>query len=200
MEQLARQALEDKIRDFCLAGDYNSAITCALRDGYGREILSFLLARHRKEDDAQEVFGRFSEALVKSIRGFSWASTFRTWAYVLAVRASRRHIRETRQSRRRTVPLPENSSALALWKELLSSLGTELRPSFVKLRENLLPEDRTLLILRVDRELEWRDIAHILDETETEMDENALAREAARLRKRFQLLVDKLREQAKSST
>jgi RNA polymerase sigma-70 factor (ECF subfamily) len=65
-----------------------------------------------------------------------------------------------------------------------------------------LPEmDRMLLILRVDRELSWRDLARVvLGGSPTPVE---LEREAVRLRKRFQLVKERLRaglrEQARRS-
>ena len=197
MNQNERQALEDKIHDLWIVGDFNGAITAALQDGYGREIFEFFLARHRREVDAKEVFSDFSEQLCRSVRRFSWASSFRTWAYVLAVRASRRYAREMRDRVGRTAALPENSSVSFLRQKTPSALETELRPSFVKLRNRLQPEDQALLMLRVERELEWKDLARVLNETEADMDDEALERMAVRLRKRFQLLVNYLRELAR---
>ena len=83
--------------------------------------------------------------------------------------------------------------------ETQSFLRTEKRRRLDALRNNLSMEDRALLVLRVDRKLEWNELARIL----LESDEGAspetavLAREAARLRKRFQLVKERLRERAK---
>jgi RNA polymerase sigma-70 factor (ECF subfamily) len=43
-------------------------------------------------------------------------------------------------------------------------------------------------VLRVDRDLEWRDIARVLG-----VEESAIDRETARLRKRFQVVKERLR-------
>ena len=56
------------------------------------------------------------------------------------------------------------------------------------------PEDQELLLLRVDRELEFSEIAMILLSDGDSPDEAAVARESARLRKRFQLLKERLRK------
>jgi RNA polymerase sigma-70 factor (ECF subfamily) len=62
----------------------------------------------------------------------------------------------------------------------------------------LSPEDRELLVLRVDRGLAWNDLARVLSEEDGELDGPAITREAARLRKRFQVLKDRLREMART--
>ena len=66
------------------------------------------------------------------------------------------------------------------------------------LRETLDPDDRVLLVLRVDRDLQWNEVARVMlgDEAPSDGD---LAREAARLRKRFQLLKEDLKRRAKDA-
>jgi RNA polymerase sigma-70 factor (ECF subfamily) len=54
----------------------------------------------------------------------------------------------------------------------------------------LAPEDQMLLILRLNRRLGWNEVARVLD---GEGDEQALARRAAALRKRFERLKETLR-------
>src|SRR5258706_16459579 len=87
-----RAALEGEIRRNCEGGDFEAATTVALR-GYGPEILGFLAATHRNEADANEVFSDFCEGVWKSLPSFAWQSSFRTWAYTIARRASMRLIR-----------------------------------------------------------------------------------------------------------
>jgi len=71
-------------------------------------------------------------------------------------------------------------------------MRTETRTRLSMLRDSLDPDDRTLLILRVDRRMPWRDIAEVL----TDPAEPApLERRAAALRKRFERLKLELREQ-----
>ncbi len=84
-------------------------------------------------------------------------------------------------------------------------LRTENKTRLQELRDSLPEEDRMLLVLRVDRGLAWNDLARILSEgddgAETAglpgLSDPSIAREAARLRKRFQLVKDRLREMAK---
>jgi RNA polymerase sigma-70 factor (ECF subfamily) len=56
-----------------------------------------------------------------------------------------------------------------------------------------------LLVLRIDRQLAWNDLARVLAETggEAPLSDAAVAKEAARLRKQFQVLKEKLRGMAK---
>ena len=66
------------------------------------------------------------------------------------------------------------------------------------LREQLEPDDQMLLVLRVDRGMEFRDIAVALAEADAPLDAETLEREAARLRKRFERVKERLRELARS--
>jgi RNA polymerase sigma-70 factor (ECF subfamily) len=72
-------------------------------------------------------------------------------------------------------------------------LRTAVKDRFQQLRDQLAPEDQTLLVLRVDRGLSWLELAEVmLAETEPASEE-ALKTEAARLRKRFQIAKERLR-------
>jgi RNA polymerase sigma-70 factor (ECF subfamily) len=77
----------------------------------------------------------------------------------------------------------------------LVHLRTEVKSEVRRLRETLPHAEQMLLILRVDRAMEWHDIAAALAEQDLDPDE--LKREAARLRKRFQLVTEKLRTLAR---
>jgi RNA polymerase sigma-70 factor (ECF subfamily) len=49
-------------------------------------------------------------------------------------------------------------------------------------------------VLRLDRGLEWKELARVMLGAEAGLDEEVLRREAQRLRKRYQLLKEKLVE------
>jgi RNA polymerase sigma-70 factor (ECF subfamily) len=199
MENRAREDLERAVRTHCDAHDQAAAATAALR-GYGGELLGFLMAVHRDEAEAEEVFSLVTEAIWSGLPKFAWSSTLRTWAYAVARNVSRTYKRDTARRGRRLSPASE-SALQAVAEEVrtqtLSFLRTEKRSRLEGLRDSLAPDDRMLLVLRVDRKLAWRDLARILAADEAPTDDVALAREAARLRKRFQLVKERLRTQAK---
>ena len=60
MDEAQRGELEGDLRRRLEHDDFEGAATQAVR-GYGPEIFAFLLAIHRDEDDASEVFSRFAE-------------------------------------------------------------------------------------------------------------------------------------------
>jgi RNA polymerase sigma-70 factor (ECF subfamily) len=193
-----REQLEAEIRRRVEARDMAGAAEVAMR-GYGREIYELLAALHRNDDDAAEVFSLFAEGLWAGLPGFAWQSSFRTWAYAVAHRCSRRFRRDARRRANRQVPFGDDAPLAEVAAEVRSAtqsyLRTERRSRFAELRATLPEEDQALLMLRVDRQLAWADLARVLHEDDAEpLEGKALEREAARLRKRFQLVKEKLYE------
>jgi RNA polymerase sigma-70 factor (ECF subfamily) len=194
-----REALEQRIRACSSAGDSKGAAT-ALLEGYGRELLGFLIAHLRDHDAASEVFSQFTEDLWRGIDGFRWQCSARVWSYTLLRHAASRYVRDAQRRRRRFVALSGAGPLSAVEERIrtatLAAARTESRTRVEQLRDRLPPEDQTLLILRVNRGLDWKEIARVLvDDGEGAADE-ALAKEAVRLRKRYQLAKAKLRQLA----
>ena len=178
------------------AGAFERAATRAL-ETYGAELYGFLVNHFAGESAANEVFGQVGEDLWKGLPNFGFRCTVRTWLYVLARNASSRYRRSPWQRQRTSESALDHAIAkvrtgTAPW------LQTEVKDRWRTLRESLDPDDRSLLVLRVDRDLPWDDCARITLEDDAANDA-AIAREAARLRKRFQLVKDDLRERAKAA-
>jgi RNA polymerase sigma-70 factor (ECF subfamily) len=194
-----RDALEARIRILCESGDRKQAATVLL-EGYGREVLGFLVTRLRDRDAAGEVFSQFAEDVWRGLDGFRWQCTARVWCYTLARHAASRYIGDARRRRGRAVPLshagPLSQVAEKIRTATLTAARTETRTRIAQLRESLPVDDQTLLILRVNRKLGWKEIALVmLHEGEAPAD-GVLEKEAVRLRKRYQLAKDKLRQMA----
>ncbi len=197
--EVDREALERRIRQHFDAGDQKRAATVLL-EGYGREVLGFLIARLRDRDAASEVFSLFTEDLWKGLPGFRWECTARVWAYALARHAASRYIADAQNRRKRNVPLSHAGPLSAIEQKIrtatLAAARTESRSRIAQLRETLPAEDQMVIILRVNRKLDWREIAQVMvgeSATGTEAD---LAKETARLRKRYQLAKERLRRMA----
>jgi RNA polymerase sigma-70 factor, ECF subfamily len=169
--------------------DFAGATTAALRL-YGPEILGLLCSMHRDEDEAGDAFSQFAERLWTSMERFEWKCSMRTWAYVLARRASHDVRRAEHRHEKRGVSLSAAEGLDALVAKVrtatLTILRTETKTALQKLREELPDEDQLLLVLRVDRQLAWDDLARVFD---SDADPK---KESARLRKRFQLVKEKL--------
>lgn len=196
MDAESRSRLEDEIRALCDASQHGAAATAAIK-GYGPEILGYLVATARTETDAADAFSMFCEDVWRGLPRFRFASSLRTWAYTLARHALYRLVRDPERRRPKVSPseAPELAQlAEAVRTTTLLHLRTEIKDKVAALREQLDEEDRTILILRVDRKLAWQDIARVLSEEEI-TDSEATKRSAA-LRKRFERIKERLRKLA----
>ena len=190
-----QEELEASIRSLFDAGRLEEAATVAL-EGYGRELLGYLVATMRSEEDAGEVFSQLGEDLWRGLPEFAWRSSFRTWIYALARHAAARFRRTPANQRQRRVGLSMISEvADRVRTQTLPHLRTEVKDRFAELRETLEPDDQALLILRVNRGLSWKEIAQILDGAAVD-DEAGLTRGAARFRQRFQVVKVRMHELA----
>ena len=199
MEAREREELERVIREKWDRHDLAGAADAAIR-GYGSEVYGFLVAFHRDDEDAAEVWSRVTERLWSGLDRFGWHSSFRTWIYAIARNTSIRFRQE--KKRRNEDPLPEGSQAelaARIRTDTQSWLRTSARDRFAALRDSLPEDDRMLLVLRVDKDLAWNELARVMHpEDGPLLDEEALKREAARLRKRFQHVKERLFELKKA--
>lgn len=172
------------------ADAHERATTVALR-GFGPEILGFLVGMTRNESDALESFSLFCEQLWKGLPSFRWECALRTWCYTLARHAVSRNVR----GRRPVEPL--SSTAVAALVDTISTatlpfIRAQQQERVAALRAELDPDERALLALRIDKDLDWRDIARVMhaddDPAPAELD-----RTSAALRKRFERVKSKLR-------
>jgi RNA polymerase sigma-70 factor (ECF subfamily) len=199
MDADARAALERELTQLHGDGDFAAAATRAVR-GYGPELLGFLHALLHDPEQASEVFSQLCEDLWRGLPGFAGRASFRTWLYTLARHAAWRRLRREQQVRRQ-VALDDCSIVSRVEQEVrlatMPHLRTETKDRLVALRESLPVDDQAILILRIDRGLDWNDLARVLND-DTAFDDATRKREAARLRKRFQLVKERLRELARA--
>jgi RNA polymerase sigma-70 factor, ECF subfamily len=193
-----RDSLEQEIATLCRAGEVERATAIAI-EGFGPELLGFVAALLRDEDDANDAFSQLCEDIWKGLNDFEHRSSFRTWAYTLARHAVHRLRRTDGRYRKRV--LPAESGVVSRVEQqvrtaTLPFLRSATKSRLTELRSTLPEEEQVLLILRVDRSLGWNEIAEVLSSQPLSAEEKT--REATRLRKRFQLMKDKLRELAKS--
>jgi RNA polymerase sigma-70 factor, ECF subfamily len=192
------QALETKLSALLRERSFDRAATQALEE-YGPELYGFLVNFVGSEPDAAEVFAQVSEDLWKGLPSFTSRCSVRTWLYVLARNAVVRFRRSPWNHRgRRTGDVRLDDFVASARSRTQPWLRTDVKDRFRALRESLDPDDRALLILRVDRALPWQDIARVTLGEEG-VDEAGQQREVARLTKRFQLLKDEIKRRAKES-
>ena len=183
--------LEARIRQHLELGHLAEAATCALT-GYGAEILGYLVCVLRDESAASDVFADFCEDRWKGIAGFRKQSSFRTWAYKVSWNAAQMFWRDP--FRRRVRRLATGEYSLVAERLRVSSLHRDplAAADRAKLRESLKPDEQTLLILRVDKGLSWKEIAHLLaDAEDVPLDVGALRKRFERLKERLVRMAEK---------
>ena len=179
-------ALDLRVHDLLAAGDPDGAATVALEE-LGPHILGWLRALHGP-DDGDEVFADFAERLWKGLPAFRGESPLRAWAYRIAWNASHNFRDDAWRRRRQRLA---TSAASLLADRLTRSVGAP-RPDarLARLRELLAPEDHALLVLRLDREMAWEEIAGVLSAEGTPVS-------AAALRKRYERVKERLARSAR---
>jgi RNA polymerase sigma-70 factor (ECF subfamily) len=158
-----------------------------------------LSSRLRSEAEADEVFSQFLERLWKGLPGFQHRCSVRTWCYTLA-----RHAADTRYAANVAVNARHSSLTDGALQRAVEQVRTETqiyqrtqtKDRMRELRQRLSAEEQALIILRVDRGLDWRELAQVMLHEDEAPPSLELDRSAARLRKRFQAARDKLKQLA----
>jgi RNA polymerase sigma-70 factor (ECF subfamily) len=199
VNETASEQLDGRVRALIAAGSIAEAATMVLR-AQGPEVWGFLAGVLRSDVDADEVFAATSERFWRSLARFEWRCSLRTWLYVLARNELDRFHRGARRHVRGRTRISELADVLAAVKTDTRSRGQESeRRALDRLRDELPPEDRALLVLRVDRELSWDEVALAFVGDPERCSDEERTREAARLRKRFQLVKTRIAARARET-
>jgi len=185
---------EREVRDLLETRQLHPAATLALRT-YGPEVYGFLAGQLQNVTDADEVFSQLTEDLWRGLPRFEWRCSLRTWLYLLARHAAWRFRLSPWNRGGLTGDSRLDEQIAHVRSQTEPWLRTDVKDRLRQLRDSLDPDDRLILVLRLDRELSWNEVALITLGEETASAE-ALRRESARLRKRFQDLKDELRVRA----
>jgi RNA polymerase sigma-70 factor (ECF subfamily) len=187
MEMDEREKLEREIRELSDRGELAGAVERAL-EGYGPEIMRLMASVLHDYERSRDAFSLFSENLLKGLPGFRWESSFRTWAYRLARNACYQLVNAPVKREQPVSMSRMPDEAARARSETRPWQRTSVKERFRLLRESLSPQERMLLMLRVDQRLSWQEVARVMaDEGEEEsLDEAALNRRAAALRQQFQ--------------
>lgn len=195
MNPQSRAQIEQRVRELAV-GDERRATAAAL-DLYGPEVFGFLMGILGDEDAAQDVFQHFSVDLWRGLAGFQWRSSLRTWCYRLARSAASRHLRSPARRIRQLddrdgeqIEAHWTRTATAQWRK------TEAKNRLWAICDGLETDDRAVLVMRIGRGMSWKEIATVMaTEPNSEGDDKALGRRAATLRKRFERIKLKVREE-----
>ncbi len=182
------------VRTLLAADEIDRATELAIRT-HGPEIAGWLRSIFTNEADAQEAFSRMSEELWRSLQRFDGRCSIRTWCYMLARHAAVRERARTRHPQEVLfATIPSVVAAVThVWNttQVGAARADEV---YEALRKEFDDKDQTLLVLRVDKNLAWREIALVLcgEDAATE----AVERKASTLRKQFERIKVWLRERA----
>ncbi len=186
--------LDERVRQLVESGRQADAATMALR-ALGPQVLGYLSGVMGSEADADDVFASASERVWRSLAKFEWRCSLRTWVYMVAHREISRFRQRAKRhldGRVRISELRSQSVLAEVRSSVSAALRSEREQKLAKLRAELSEEERALLVLRVDRELPWDEIALIVADGAEAWSDEERKREAARLRKRFQIVRERL--------
>lgn len=181
--------LEQDVQELLARGDEKQAATAALR-ALGPEVLGYLGSVLGDADDARDVFQQFAEDLWSWLPSYRGGS-LRAAAYRVAWHAAARFRREAWRRRRERMRTTMASRLAASIASPESRLAPSPHDRLERLRAALDPEERTLLVLRLDRELSWNEVAEVLSVEDAPLD-------SAAVRKRFERVKDKLARLARA--
>lgn len=181
------QAAEADVMAALRASDQRRAIELALA-AWGPEVESFLTAVMGDRATGAELFAEARADLVAGVSTFQGKSSFRCWFYAVARNAARRAMRDGYRRKR------AHDADLGAFEQPLRSVtprfvATDWKRRLHELREALPPDERALLLLRVDRAMEWHEIAQVMAEEGEDVS-------PAALRKRFERVKARLKELA----
>lgn len=182
--------MEARVRAAMAAGDHRAAATEVIR-GYGPRILGYLRRVLRDEDEASDAFSMFAEQVWRGMPGFEGRSSARTWAYKAAWSAA---MKVKDDAWRRLRKRLDTSEASQLAEDVRSRTAVRVerqRAELEALRAELSGEDQTLLVLRLDQDLTWDEVADVLSQEGHSV-------EPATLRKRYERIKARLAELVKA--
>lgn len=173
-------------------GDLAAAATVGLR-AYGPAVRAYLVAVLRDPALADDAFGDFGEQLWRGIGAFRAESSFRAWAYGVAWHTALRVMRDPYRRRGRRLETREVASIVESIRTATPIHAlTGARDAIEELRSALEPDERALLVLRLERRMSWREVGSAL----AGPDEAPMS--DAALRKRFERVKAKLRALAEA--
>jgi RNA polymerase sigma-70 factor (ECF subfamily) len=121
------------------------------------------------------------------------------WSFAVARNAAAQVLRKLHRERKRSQRLNTTLSgrlAEQVRTETNEYMKTDVKQRFAELRQQLTAEEQAVLVLRMTERLAWDDIARI---QLGDAGATRIKKEAARLRKQYQLVREKLRRMARES-
>jgi len=196
-ERTTDQAIEDEVRAALALGtaaDLERGVELAMAH-YGQRLCAFVLNLAKDPAVAADVQQDLWLSVFLHAPKFRWESSFKGWLYLLARRAAIKAAQKGQARGRSGVPLSQAAES-KLRAHMATSIAAwqkdDFKQRFRELRKQLPEKDQSLLVMRSDQELPFRDIVHALaEDDETLSDADVKTREAT-LMKRFQRVKQRL--------
>jgi RNA polymerase sigma-70 factor (ECF subfamily) len=164
--------------------DFGAGATLVI-EALGPQVLGYLRALLHDPEEAEDAFSVFAENVWKGLPTWRREASLRSWAYRVAWHAAGRAHRDPYRRRRERLATTMASrlamSMAAASRHSMERKATELDA----LRATLTQEEQSLLTLRLDRDLSWREVAEIMAEDGQPADEAALRQRFARLKEKL---------------
>jgi RNA polymerase sigma-70 factor (ECF subfamily) len=153
--------LEAQVQGLLQAGDQRAAASAVI-GALGPAILRYLRSMLRAEDDAADALSQWAENVWHGLPAFRFGASLKTWCYRLAWNAAQ-NLRNEAWRRHGQRLATEQASLLAQSVRTRSVIVVERqRQALDELRAALDDEDRSLLVLRLDQELSWEEVAAVM--------------------------------------
>ena len=173
----------ERVKNLLAEAQIEGAAQTAL-DAYGAEIFGFLIGVLQDFASARKVYAVVSQRAAGEIATFAWHTSLRVWLYGLA-----RAALSDRRERARAIA-PPHAETLAT----VSRRPIGVTRAIAALRRELTEEERELLILRIDRGLDWTQLATTTLREGAPADE--ISRETRDLQARMAVLLDRVKQAA----
>lgn len=194
---LAPEDIQSVVEQLCAEQRYDEATAVLLR-AHGSEILGVLVAMVSDDGVAADAYSLFCERLWRGLPKFRFECACRTWEYTIA----RRSLYDVLRKRRAAAEVLVSPSGLPEVVALAASstaphLRTTNAQNLQVARASLSGDDQLLLVLRVDKQMAWSDVAVVLGSGDESPEQ--LASACVTLRKRFSRIKSRLARELRSA-
>jgi RNA polymerase sigma-70 factor, ECF subfamily len=182
--------VERQLRALHGQGKFEEVAVIALRT-YQAEVLRWLRNSVRDEVAAQEIWSICLENFWKILPAFRFEASIRNLLYRLARFATYGYFRGRQREQLAPESLLDSHAAPDL-AETDERFTTEIRNELKQLCEGLTIKQRMILMLKVEQEMSWDDIARIMSKPGELLMGEAFRREVVNLRQQFSRLKQEL--------
>ena len=180
---------DEEVARLLAAGNVRQAATLAIQ-AHGPAVLRYLRALLQEEGPVADAFSLFGEWTWRGIANFRGEAPLRSWALGIAWNAAQRVRDEAWHRRKQRLSTGFGSRLAARVRTTSPDTVERDAHGLDELRRELAAEDQNLLVLRLDQELTWEEIAAVISSGGPKV-------KPAALRKRFERLKERLARRAR---